>query len=172
MDNFEKDGVPVLSETHVQVSDKLIDYNFRRPVSRTKNVAISIPMISMESHQNESSLKEHTSPLCSERKNPLMQMSNPLYGTHGTRNLLQQTMVVKENKVSERKTEKNYTFHGTGERHWNSNSPDKKNEHLWKSGELGMCDDPYCTTCPTDFKASRRRNSKVSTVFDPKVSPS
>ncbi|CAJ2667211.1 unnamed protein product [Trifolium pratense] len=31
---------------------------------------------------------------------------------------------------------------------------------IGKSGALGMCDDPYCTTCPTYFKAS--------TEYDPK----
>lgn len=33
-----------------------------------------------------------------------------------------------------------------------------------------MCDDPYCTTCPTYFKPFKIRNSKASTKFDPKVS--
>ncbi|KAJ0702466.1 putative cyclic nucleotide-binding domain, Ion transport domain, rmlC-like jelly roll [Helianthus annuus] len=26
-----------------------------------------------------------------------------------------------------------------------------KNEHLLKSGRLGMCNDPYCTTCPSSY---------------------
>ncbi|KAI3724163.1 hypothetical protein L2E82_35931 [Cichorium intybus] len=28
-----------------------------------------------------------------------------------------------------------------------------QSEHLMKSGQLGLCDDPYCTTCPTYYKA-------------------
>ncbi|KAL4578826.1 hypothetical protein LXL04_014957 [Taraxacum kok-saghyz] len=36
-----------------------------------------------------------------------------------------------------------------------------QNEHLMKSGPLGMCDDPYCTTCPTAYKARlMSRNSR------------
>lgn len=105
MANFEKDGVPVMSETH------------------TKDASISIPMIPMESH----------------------------------------------NKVAECRTEKVSTFQDKGEEnHWNNNH-DGENEHLRKSGQLGMCDDPYCTTCPTYFKASQKRNPKASTIFYPKV---
>ncbi|XP_027359097.1 probable cyclic nucleotide-gated ion channel 20, chloroplastic isoform X2 [Abrus precatorius] len=37
-----------------------------------------------------------------------------------------------------------------------------------RSGQLGMCNDPYCTTCPTYVKASQSRNQKASTIFDPK----
>ncbi|KAJ7567687.1 hypothetical protein O6H91_01G002200 [Diphasiastrum complanatum] len=49
--------------------------------------------------------------------------------------------------------------------------PDKKthatqNEHLLKSGALGKCDDPYCTTCPGYFgydgdKSSTKSRNKV-----------
>ncbi|KAI3724114.1 hypothetical protein L2E82_35880 [Cichorium intybus] len=39
-----------------------------------------------------------------------------------------------------------------------------KSEHLLKSGQLGMCNDPYCTTCPTSYKA--KRISRVSEGFN------
>ena len=98
-----------------------------------------------------------------------MQMSGPLYATNGTGNLMQQSIIVTVNKLVKSKTEKSSTFSGSGEDHWNNNY-DRKNEHLLRSGQLGMCDDPYCTTCTTYFKASQRRNSKASAIFDPKVS--
>ncbi|KAI3797720.1 hypothetical protein L1987_32983 [Smallanthus sonchifolius] len=28
---------------------------------------------------------------------------------------------------------------------------EEKNKHLLKSGQLGICNDPYCTTCPTSY---------------------
>ncbi|XP_022726270.1 probable cyclic nucleotide-gated ion channel 20, chloroplastic isoform X3 [Durio zibethinus] len=54
--------------------------------------------------------------------------------------------------------------------HWSDNNYVGKNEHLLRSGQLGMCNDPYCTTCPTyyNFKAEQQKNSKASGIFDAK----
>jgi cyclic nucleotide gated channel len=71
------------------------------------------------------------------------------------------SVVVIGNKVENFKKEKVSPFHVTC---------DVENEHLGKSGALGMCDDPYCTTCPTYFKACQQSNPKDSTEYDPKVS--
>ena len=68
----------------------------------------------------------------------------------------------------ESKTEKFSTFNGTDENRWD-NDYNRKNEHLMRSGQLGMCNDPYCTTCPTYFKASQPRTRRTSAIFDPKV---
>ncbi|WJX71870.1 hypothetical protein P8452_55814 [Trifolium repens] len=69
------------------------------------------------------------------------------------------SVVVIGNKVENFKKEKVSPFHVTC---------DGENEHLGKSGALGMCDDPYCTTCPTYFKAYQQSNPKDSTEYDPK----
>ncbi|KAK2367510.1 putative cyclic nucleotide-gated ion channel 20, chloroplastic [Trifolium repens] len=69
------------------------------------------------------------------------------------------SVVVIGNKVENFKKEKVSPFHVTC---------DGENEHLGKSGALGMCDDPYCTTCPTYFKACQQSNPKDSTEYDPK----
>ncbi|WJX67008.1 hypothetical protein P8452_51509 [Trifolium repens] len=71
------------------------------------------------------------------------------------------SVVVIGNKVENFKKEKVYPFHVTC---------DGENEHLGKSGALGMCDDPYCTTCPTYFKAYQQSNPKDSTEYDSTVS--
>ncbi|PIN05892.1 Cyclic nucleotide-gated cation channel CNGA1-3 [Handroanthus impetiginosus] len=44
-----------------------------------------------------------------------------------------------------------------------------KNERLLKSGQLGMCNDPYCTTCPTVYKV-KGRQKQSRTSDDEKVS--
>ena len=169
MANSEKDEMPMLLETSAQRSDELMDSNFWRPVSRTRSASISIPMVSMEPYDREASLVGHTGPLRSVRKTPSPQMSGSLYPTHGTGNLLQHGIDVAGNKVVESRTENFSTFRGTGENHWNNNN-DRKNEHLLRSGQLGMCNDPYCTTCPTYFKAAQQGNSRTSNRVDPKVS--
>ena len=167
MANFEKDELPMLSETDAEQYDESLNSKLHRFLSRTQS-AISIPVSSLESYEIGTSLVGHTGPLRSERKTPFVQMSGPLYATPRTGNLLQQSMVVTGNKEAESKTDKFDTFRGTGSNYWNNNY-DRENEHLMRSGQLGMCNDPYCTTCPTYFKASQQRNSKASTIFDPKV---
>lgn len=158
MASFETGELPVLSETEAQQYDEPLDSKFQRLVSRTQSASISIPMSAMESYERETSLVGQTGPLWSARKPPFMQMSGPLYTTPGA-----------GKKVEESKTENFATFRSTGSNYWNNNH-ERKNEHLWKSGQLGMCSDPYCTTCPTYFKASQLRNPKASSKFDPKVS--
>ena len=167
MANFEKHGEPAPSETHAQ-HDELENSRFGKVISRTKSASISIPMVSMEPYERETSLVGHTGPLPSVRKSPIMHVNGSLSATNGTENLLHQSIFVKGNKVVESKTEKISTLDRKDENHWNNNY-DRKNEHLLRSGLLGMCNDPYCTTCPTYFRASLQRFSKASTVFDPQV---
>ncbi|KAL2578234.1 hypothetical protein GLYMA_16G218000v4 [Glycine max] len=167
MAHFEKDEVPMLSETHARLSDEVVDSNFRRLVSRTRSASISIPMASLESYEKETNLVGHTGPLRSVRKTPFVQMSGPLYATNGTGNLSRQNIVATGTKVVESKTEKFSTFDGTNENRWD-NDYDRKNEHLMRSGQLGMCNDPCCTTCPSYVKASQPRTRKTSAIFDPK----
>ncbi|XP_017439924.1 probable cyclic nucleotide-gated ion channel 20, chloroplastic isoform X2 [Vigna angularis] len=166
MANFENDKRPMLSDTDAQPYDEPSDSKFRRMVTRTQSASISIPMSSLESYAKETSLVGHTGPLLSKRKTPYMHMSGPLYATTGTGNLLQKH-VVSGNKADDRKTDNFSTLHGSSSNYQNSDY-DRKNEHLLRSGQLGMCNDPYCTTCPTYFNASQQRNPQSSARWDPK----
>ncbi|XP_057446731.1 probable cyclic nucleotide-gated ion channel 20, chloroplastic [Lotus japonicus] len=168
MPQFDKDGVPVLLETHAQQSDEFMDSNCRRLSYRTRSASISIPMVPIEPYEGGTHLVGHTGPLRSVRKPPSGQMSGPLYATTaGAGNHFQHSIAVPGKKAVEGKTQQLSTFDGTDENLWNNNY-DRKNEHLLRSGQLGMCNDPYCTTCPTYIKASQKGNPKVSTVFDSK----
>ncbi|XP_061355810.1 probable cyclic nucleotide-gated ion channel 20, chloroplastic [Gastrolobium bilobum] len=167
MANFEGIELPVLSETDEESYDAPLDSKFRSFASKTKSASFSIPMSSLESYGRETSLVGHTGPLLRERKTPFMQMSGPLYDNRGTGNILQQRIAVTGEKEEESKTENFSTFRSIGSSYWNNNYNDK-NEHLMRSGRLGMCNDPYCTICPTYFNPSKPRNPKVSTTFDPK----
>ena len=169
MANFEIEEEPMLSERYARRSDRLEDSNFRRLISRTRSAPMSIPMVSMEPYDREIRPGGNTSPLRSVRETPLPQMSGPPSATHGTGNPVQQSIVVTGNIVAGNRTENFSTLRGTGESHW-SNNYDRENEHLLRSGQLGMCNDPYCTTCPTYFKAAQQGNSRTSNRVDPKVS--
>ncbi|RHN53395.1 putative Ion transport domain-containing protein [Medicago truncatula] len=145
MNHFDKGEIPILSEsTCAQRSNEPQDSTFRRNISSTPSASIS-------------NLVGHTGPLHTARKTPVYRMSGPLYATPATGNPFQNSIIVAGNKVGENNIEKLSTFDGTD-----------KNEHLLRSGQLGMCNDPYCTTCPTSFKVAHQKKPRASTIFDPK----
>ncbi|RZB62116.1 putative cyclic nucleotide-gated ion channel 20, chloroplastic isoform D [Glycine soja] len=145
MANFEDRELLMMSETDAQSYDETLHSKFQRLLSRTQSASVSIPM---ESYERKTSIVGH---------------SGSLYAnaTPGTDNLLQHSIVVTGNKTEESKTDKFATFIST-------DKFDSKNEHLLISGQLGICNDPYCTTCPTYFEASQLRNPKASILSDPK----
>ncbi|KAL2334312.1 hypothetical protein Fmac_015525 [Flemingia macrophylla] len=54
------------------------------------------------------------------------------------------------------------TLDGADEIDW-----DNRHKYLMRSEKLGMCNDPYCTTCPTYLKkASRKPSTKVDAKFN------
>nr|KAJ0223954.1 hypothetical protein LSAT_V11C200057500 [Lactuca sativa] len=66
--------------------------------------------------------------------------TGPLRSERKTRDVQRQ-----ERELVERVRTKNYSH---------------QSEHLMKSGQLGMCDDPYCTTCPAAYKARSMSRSE------------
>uniref|UniRef100_A0A151UFW7 Cyclic nucleotide-gated ion channel 19 n=2 Tax=Cajanus cajan TaxID=3821 RepID=A0A151UFW7_CAJCA len=170
MADFEKDKALSLSVIHTKLSNEPVDYKFPGHVPRTRSVSISIPAILTEPHERETitNLVGYTGPL-RQKKTPYNQMSGPLYVTHRSGNLFQQNRVAPEYQTAESTTENISSCCGMGENDLQNNYAGK-NEHLVRSGPLGMCNDPYCTTCPTYFKATQQSYSKTSGIFNPKVS--
>ncbi|KAJ4838571.1 hypothetical protein Tsubulata_040250 [Turnera subulata] len=170
MAGYEKDEVPMLSDTHPQLLDEHVDSRFQAFASRNRSASISIPMNSLESYETETNLVGYTGPLRSERKAPLVQMSGPLYINSKAGSLYQPNNGVTGWKTEEAKAEKYPSFGGIDNNRTRNDKYSANNEHLLRSGQLGMCNDPYCTTCPTyyHFKASPQKNSLSSSIFDPK----
>ncbi|KAK4362672.1 hypothetical protein RND71_017913 [Anisodus tanguticus] len=168
MDTFEKDEMPMLSPSYPQCDENDAFQN-RRSTYRTRSASLSMPMSSMDSFENDSSFVGYTGPLRSERRTSLVQMSGPLYIGREPENSLRPTPAVVVHKPTRPTTEK-YPSMSSAERNgWRNNDYTGKNEHLLKSGQLGMCSDPYCTTCPTNYHLkARQRNSKSSDIFDHK----
>ncbi|KAG2664834.1 hypothetical protein I3760_16G101800 [Carya illinoinensis] len=170
MSGFEKDDIPMLSDTNGQFLDQHADSQFQRFAYRTRSASISIPMDSMESYASETNLVGHTGPLRSERRTPFIQMSGPLYVSRKPESLFLPNQGVTGPKTMEPLASKFTSFKGKDQDDWPHDNNFGKNEHLLRSGQLGMCDDPYCTTCPTynNFIAAQQMNSKASLAFDPK----
>jgi len=172
MAGFEKDDIPMLSDTNGQSSHEHVDSQFQKLAYRTKSASISIPMNSVESYESETILVGHTGPLRSERRTPFTQMSGPLYVGRKPENLFRPNQAIAGCKTVEPLKGNFPSSNGKDPVDWPHDIYTGKNEHLLRSGQLGMCNDPYCTTCPIyydNFKAAQQKNSKGSSVFDTKV---
>ncbi|CBI35308.3 hypothetical protein VitviT2T_026811 [Vitis vinifera] len=163
MSDLEKDETPMLSDAYSQYLDKPRVSHSDRLTSRNRSASSSIPMNSMESYQTESNLVNHTGPLRNEKKTPFIPMSGPLLKSEG---FFPPTPGVRGHRKAEPRAEKFPSFNGMEWNNWPHNNYAGKNEHLLRSGQLGVCNDPYCTICPTHFIDSRQqRNSKFHNAF-------
>lgn len=173
MAGFEKDEVPMLSDTDLQLYDEHAKSKLQSFSSRTRSASLSIPLNSVDSFESRSNLVGYTGPLRSEKRTTIIQMSGPLVASRKVENLSRPTPSVLGLKIVEPSAEKYPSFNGIDQNDWPGDNNLGKNEHLLKSGQLGICNDPYCTTCPTyyNFKETQRKNSKATTIFDPKVFP-
>ncbi|GMQ11658.1 hypothetical protein CsSME_00054197 [Camellia sinensis var. sinensis] len=167
MVDFEKDEVPMLSDMYSQ-GDEQEETNFQGFSSRYRSASMSISRNSMEPYENGDNFIGYTGPLRNERRTSFIQMSGPLYISRNHENLFRPTQGTIGRKTTEPTVDKYHSFKGMDQDGWPDNYPGK-NEHLLKSGQLGVCNDPYCTTCPTyyDLKG-QKNNSKSSVIFDPK----
>ncbi|KAB5531722.1 hypothetical protein DKX38_018392 [Salix brachista] len=159
MADHEKDDAPMLSDTHPKLMDEEVDSRFSPFPSRTPSESISITVNSMESYGSANRVG-YTGPLRRERKAPLAQMSGPLYINRNTENLFPANHGVIARKKVEPKPESYVSFKGMDQ-----NSRDDlntaTNSHLMRSGQLGMCNDPYCTTCPSYYHSKDSRFHNV-----------
>ncbi|XP_034917296.1 probable cyclic nucleotide-gated ion channel 20, chloroplastic [Populus alba] len=169
MANHDKDDIPMLSDAHPKSVDENVDSRFRPFLSRTQSASTSIPLDSMESYGSETNLVGFTGPLRSARKAPLVQMSGPLYINRNTENVFLANHGVSARKMVDPKPEKYPSFNGMDKNDWDDKYT-ATNAHLMRSGQLGMCNDPYCTTCPSYYhsRSSQQRHAKTSSIFDSK----
>ncbi|KAL5545157.1 hypothetical protein UlMin_008941 [Ulmus minor] len=149
---FEKDDLPMLSNNHSQFSDDGDDSQSRR--SWTRSASLSIAINSMESQEREASLVGHT---------------GPSYANRGPNNIFRPTQPVTAGKKEpEPKIERFPSVNGTNQNDWIDDNLANRNEHLLRSGQLGTCNDPNCTTCPTycHLREASWKSSKSSALFD------
>ncbi|CAN8270239.1 unnamed protein product [Cochlearia groenlandica] len=107
-----------------------------------------------------------TGPLRTHRKPPLLQMSGPLASTTLNNPKTPSDSIGVSSSHEEPKRYPSY-------KKSSDDDDDRefvlKHANLLRSGQLGMCNDPYCTTCPSYYnrKAARiNTTSRVSAIFD------
>lgn len=162
----------MLSDSHPRSLDENVDSHFRRSVHWTRSASLSIDMPSMDSHEREANLVGHTGPLISHRT-PFVPMSGPLSSNHRADNVIFRPSPNGKQQKEAAPTPRMEKFpsmiNGMNQNDWTDDNFSKKNDHLLRSGQLGMCNDPYCTTCPSyyHYKPFQQKHRMSSGLFDP-----
>lgn len=155
------------TEVHMQM-DKSAKPKFRSSSNAMRSASISIPMHSLNSSDVENNFLRHSGPLHSEGNIAYKQMSGPLYANVQNNTCFQPTQGAMGSKAAKATLEKYPSINRVLQIDSPHSNHAVTNENLLKSGQLGMCNDPYCTTCPTYFEG-KRKNKIVSSVSDQKV---
>ncbi|KAK4428166.1 putative cyclic nucleotide-gated ion channel 20, chloroplastic [Sesamum alatum] len=168
MDASEKDKTPMLSAMHIK-SDDQNDSRSRIFSTRTRSASMSIPANALDSSEQENNLVGFTGPLKKGRQISSVQMSGPLYTSRNHEVIFQPPQIPLEQNTDEPKLDRYPSTDAMDNNDWPLDNYEAKNDRLLKSGQLGMCNDPYCTTCPTYYNVKgRQRHSRTSEIFDAK----
>lgn len=168
MSGAEKDDVPMLSYTRPQLYHEDMEVGLRRPVSTSRSASMSTAMYSVDSFENENRFLSFTGPLQRERKIQMSQMSGPLYSTRKSDYPIWSKKAQKGRPSATVQTLDNSSSIRTN-KVWPHDNHADKNENLLRSGKLGVCNDPYCTTCPTYYSNKASQQKKYSSPFESKV---
>lgn len=168
-----KDEVPML-DARSQLSDDCKDLELQRINTRSttrstvRSASMSMSMNAVGSFDNENYLVSHTGPLRSERRTPFIPMSGPLYSNRKPDDLFRTMNGILGGNPPTGMLEGFSSVKGIDQMDWPEDNFAGKNVHLLRSGPLGICNDPYCTSCPTNyhFKPAAQKHSKA---FDSKV---
>ncbi|XP_057247070.1 probable cyclic nucleotide-gated ion channel 20, chloroplastic isoform X2 [Beta vulgaris subsp. vulgaris] len=167
MNTYERDETPMLSVNPDPLSDENENPTYNKSPLWMRSVSVSARMSPAESWE-ESNFAGH-GPLRSDITS-FVQMSGPLYvkskpdysydaksQAPGLQDKLQLTEKYSKND--------GMTMNG-----WEHTGYNEKNTHLLRSGQLGMCNDPYCTTCPSDYnyRSQQGKFRRTSDIFDAK----
>ncbi|KAM1238852.1 hypothetical protein TB2_039482 [Malus domestica] len=162
--------VPILPNTLPQYSEDNGQLLFDTFVSQNRKASVSIPMSSMDSdtsYEGEHRLEGHTGPLGSQSKPLFGPVSGPLYTNDRPDSIFRAAQALTAGQEAVEPAGETFPCtNATNQNEWTDENYAGKNEHLLRSGQLGLCNDPYCTTCPTyNPKAAHRRTSEI---FDSK----
>uniref|UniRef100_A0A1J3J5H4 Putative cyclic nucleotide-gated ion channel 19 n=2 Tax=Noccaea caerulescens TaxID=107243 RepID=A0A1J3J5H4_NOCCA len=145
----ENDEFPILPPIQEATSRS----HSRTLTSRNRSVSLSNPSFSTDGFDNSSVDLGHTGPLRTQRRRPpSLQMSGPLYSTRRPESFFPPSPIQPPDSSSIVDVP----------------SEDEgillRNANLLRSGQLGMCNDPYCTTCPSYYnrQAAQFHTSRVS----------
>ncbi|CAN7000834.1 unnamed protein product [Brassica rapa subsp. trilocularis] len=148
----EKDEFPIL----LPVPEARSRANTRAFNSRNRSVSFSNSTYSTNRVDNSSVVLGYTGPLRTQRRlPPSVQMSGPLYSTRRPDQSFFPPSPVQPPDSS-----------STVDVPSEEDEVVLKNANLLKSGQLGMCNDPYCTTCPSYYNRQAAQFHTYRVVSD------
>lgn len=171
MERDKIDEVPMLLDSQSQRS-----HNYPLPnvelqsFPMVRSMSISLPMReSLGWHENERRDIPFSGPLRNdERRCALIPLSAPLQSNRGVNigRVSTSGPLRTDREVEDRVVNSHVSVSGGGGEHGMDNNYGGKHEYLLKSGPLGRCNDPFCTTCPPfyEFKEAHTRNIQLRQV--------
>ncbi|KAG6406487.1 hypothetical protein SASPL_134090 [Salvia splendens] len=153
MDASSRDEAPMLPASHLQ-SDNGVSSARTGISGRTRSVSMSFATESPHPSEYQQNLVGLTGPLRAVKRNPQVQMSGPLHPNRNNEVVFRPPQTAAEPENRARNGDGDYVG---------------KNEHLWRSGQLGKCSDPYCTACPMFYDAKgQQKPSRTTAMIDAK----
>lgn len=122
---------------------------------------MSIPV--SETYENEDTFVSHTGPLRLQRPTQFEHMSGPLYSNQRAEKPTW-TKLGKQNSIAHAIMPEEIRRND-----WSYHNDIGRNEHLLKSGPLGLCNNPDCTDCPAAYKKTKRHYYGSPASLDSKV---
>ncbi|OAY78390.1 putative cyclic nucleotide-gated ion channel 20, chloroplastic, partial [Ananas comosus] len=122
---------------------------------------MSIPV--SETYENEDTFVSHTGPLRLQRPTQFEHMSGPLYSNQRAEKPTW-TKLGKQNSIAHAIMPEEIRRND-----WSYHNDIGRNEHLLKSGPLGLCNNPDCTDCPAAYKKTKRHYYGSPASLDSKL---
>ncbi|KAJ3695955.1 hypothetical protein LUZ60_001332 [Juncus effusus] len=150
----EKDNIPMLSKSN----------ELKRFPLRSSSMSIPSPQKHDDYSESSPRFISHTGPLQLQRPpHPqFIPMSGPLRSFKKTENF--PPPIPPFSNQTNKIPQVNVMPEEVGRDDWRFHENLRKNEHLLKSGPLGLCNNPDCTDCPSAYKKSKRGFYRGSTI--------
>ncbi|KAL8557548.1 hypothetical protein ACS0TY_004841 [Phlomoides rotata] len=136
MSASERDKTHMLPDMYLHSDDQ--DESSGGRSTWTRSASMSIPTNSLDSSEYEPNLVGFTGPMRTERRASVILMSGPIYSNRNQEFIFQPPQKTAEPKVERYPS----SIDRTKNNDWAVDDYMGKNEHLLRSGQLGMCNDP------------------------------
>ncbi|CAN6979708.1 unnamed protein product [Brassica oleracea var. botrytis] len=158
----ENDDVPMLPVSNKSSSASRTSLF----TSNSRSISLANTSSTIDVFDSSTVFLGYTDPVGFQRRS-FVQMSDPLSSTPSREPLFSLPLPNtggSSDSVGVSSSQPGYHSSATPEQENSDDELVSKHEHLLRSGKLGMCNDPYCTTCPTEY------NREAAQIPKPRVS--
>ncbi|KAH9290367.1 hypothetical protein KI387_034484, partial [Taxus chinensis] len=158
------DEVPMLSNSQLQRSSEVEVEVLSFP---TRSASMSLhAMGGIRRQEQENKVIPFSGPIRNEgKRNTFIPMSGPLPMVRASEGTSMSALLRTVGKAEGTGTNSRGAASLSGGGHGMNDNRGKKHEHLLKSGPLGRCNDPFCTTCPS-YYVKNTKKPQLRPAFD------